>query len=71
MGGLEGVWGGCLFGTCQSLRPGTLMGSPPHIKGWINPDDWEGGGGVLRLGIGRGFLSPHLTAYLSGTEGPG
>lgn len=32
MGGLEGVWGGCLFGTCQSLRPGTLMGSPPTSR---------------------------------------
>ena len=46
-----------------------INGFPPHIKGWINPNDWEGGGGVLRLGIGRGFLSPHLTAYLSGTGG--
>lgn len=75
MEGLDGGIGRCVGGVSLRDLPVSetrdINGFPPHIKGWINPDDWEGGGGVLRLGIGRGFLSPHLTAYLSGTEGPG
>lgn len=42
------------------------MGSPPHThtKGWVNPNDWERGGGVLRLSVWDTFSR----AYLGGTD---
>lgn len=65
MGGLVVTgrcWGKGSYWTWESLRPGKLMGPPPtHSKGWINPNDWERGGGVLRLGIGMGCLLPGLS----------
>lgn len=41
-----------------------INGSPPthtHSKGWINPNDWERGGGVLKLGVRMGCLLPGLS----------
>ena len=60
----------------ESLRTGKLMGPPPHThtKGWINPNDWERGGGVLRL-YRYGIPSPGLILVAQmrkrNQEGPG
>lgn len=65
------------YWTWESLRTGKLMGSPPlhtHTKGWINPDDWERGGGVLRLyRYGIPSLGLILVAQMRkrNQEGPG
>lgn len=71
------VGGGGSYWTWESLRTGKLMGSPPphtHTKGWINPNDWERGGGVLRL-YRYGIPSPGhiLVAQMRkrNQEGPG